>query len=391
MSRAALAAVGAIGAIGSAVVAVADSPAAGLLTAAILFGVGVPALAAGRLLERRRTRIGSLRNQLGLAVALALGQLLVGAAAFAGLMFLSLHDALLLSLLTLFCGAVAVAATRPVARGVLADVDAVRDGLDAVAGGRRDIRIVTGGHDELADLATAADRMTARLAAEEGARRRLVAAVSHDLRTPITSLRLLADGLREDVIPPEEREATLLRMGVHLRALSGLIDDLFELSRLEAGDVSWALQQVRLSELVDEAIDAMRAEAAAKGIEVRSRVPDDLSPVSAEPERLQRVLFNLIQNAIRHTPADGSVTVLAEPGSEGLEVEVADTGPGIAAAEHEHVFEPFFQGGDRAARTDGGAGLGLAISRAIVEAHGGRIWLESAARGTRVRFSLRYG
>jgi signal transduction histidine kinase len=144
------------------------------------------------------------------------------------------------------------------------------------------------------------------------------------------------------------------------------------------------MQQVRLPLLVDETIDAMRPAAAAKGVAVHARVADDLAPVDADPERLQRVLFNLIQNAIRHTPADGSVTVFAEPFADRLEVEVADTGPGIAPDVRDRVFEPFQRGDGRG---DGGAGLGLAISRAIVEAHGGRIWLEPGA-GTRVRFSL---
>jgi signal transduction histidine kinase len=101
------------------------------------------------------------------------------------------------------------------------------------------------------------------------------------------------------------------------------------------------------------------------------------------------VLFNLIQNAIRHTPADGSVTVRAASAGSSVEIEVADTGAGIPAPDLERVFDPFFRGGTEAARTRNGAGLGLAISRAIVEAHGGRIWVEDAARGARVRFSLR--
>ena len=100
------------------------------------------------------------------------------------------------------------------------------------------------------------------------------------------------------------------------------------------------------------------------------------------------MLFNLIQNAIRHTPADGSVVVRAAPAGDAVEIEVADTGSGIAAAERDRVFEPFYRGGTDAARTSDGAGLGLAISRAIVEAHGGRIWLADAGAGTAVRFSL---
>ena len=375
------------------VVAGADSPANGLLTVGILLATALPALAAAWLLAAQRARLGSLRHQLRLTMGVALAQLLVVSLAFAGLMFLSPHDALLLTVVAVFSGVVAVAATSPVSRSVLGDVRAIREGLDAVGRGEREVRIRGEGRDELAALAEAANRMAERLAAEEDARRALLAAISHDLRTPITSLRLLTDGLREEVIPAAERRLSLERMDRHLRILGTLIDDLFELARLEAGDADWTLQRVGLPMLVEEVVDAVRPEAEVKRIEVMSRVPEDLTPVAADPERLQRVLFNLLQNAIRHTPAGGRVTVLADPAPGELEVEVADTGPGIPAGARERVFEPFFRGLEAGARTSaGGAGLGLAIARAIVEAHGGRIWLEPepAPGGTRVRFSLRY-
>ena len=117
-------------------------------------------------------------------------------------------------------------------------------------------------------------------------------------------------------------------------------------------------------------------------------MPEAARAARANPEKIQRVLFNLIQNAIRHTPADGSVVVRAEPAADGIEVEVADDGDGIAPEERERVFTAFYRGGAESARTGAGAGLGLAVSRAIVEAHGGRIWLAETPVGTRVRFSL---
>jgi signal transduction histidine kinase len=136
-------------------------------------------------------------------------------------------------------------------------------------------------------------------------------------------------------------------------------------------------------------IDAARLERRVLGHRQRREPRRATRAARANPEQIQRVLFNLIQNAIRHTPADGSVVVRAEPGAGGaLEVEVADSGEGIAREDRAHVFEAFFQGGARAARSDGSAGLGLAISRAIVEAHGGRMWLADADEGTRVRFTL---
>ena len=179
--------------------------------------------------------------------------------------------------------------------------------------------------------------MIERLSAEEAARdqsdaarRDLVAAVSHDLRTPITSLRLLADAVQDEIVDSDTRRAYLKRMNTHIDALSALIDDLFELSRLEAGDIGWSLEQVPLGELVGETVEAMRAQAEAKGVAVHAEVPSALAPARANPEKLQRVLFNLIQNAIRHTPADGSVVVRAEPVAGRIEVEVADDGEGIA-------------------------------------------------------------
>jgi signal transduction histidine kinase len=175
-------------------------------------------------------------------------------------------------------------------------------------------------------------------------------------------------------------------MGLHVRSLSAMVDDLFELTRLEAGDIQWSMRHIQLDELVRETVDAMRTQAEAKGVAVEMRVPGNLAPAKANPEKLQRVLFNLIQNAIRHTPADGSVTVTAESNGRAIEVEVSDTGAGIPPVDRKRVFEPFFRG-DSSRRREG-SGLGLSICRAIVEVHGGRIWLDDSSSGTRVRFTL---
>jgi signal transduction histidine kinase len=321
---------------------------------------------------------------------------LIALAVVGSLMVVSVPNAELLAAIVVAAGLVAIIAARIVAGGMLRDVQSIRDGLMAVGRGRREVRIETSAHDELAELASAANVMIAQLREEEAARdqsdaarRDLIAAVSHDLRTPITSLRLLAEAIGDDIVEdPETRRGYLRRMSTHIDALGVLIDDLFELSRLEAGDISWTIEQVPLQELVGETVEAMRVQAEAKGVAVLAEVPDTLCPAQANPEKLQRVLFNLIQNAIRHTPADGSVVVRAEPVAAGIEFEIADTGDGIRPEEREHVFTAFYRGGTEAARTTPGAGLGLAVSRAIVEAHGGRIWLADAAIGTRVRFSL---
>ena len=335
-----------------------------------------------------RIAAGSLPRQFALAVAIVVAPVLVALVVVALLMVISGHAAVLVAVIVAVAGALAVLAAKLLARAILRDVDAIRDGLDAVGRGEREVKIETGAHDELSDLAAAANAMIVRLEAEETARRNLVAAVSHDLRTPMTSLRLLAEAVQDEIVDGETRRNYLERMRIHIDALGALIDDLFELSRLEAGDIRWSLERVRLDDLVTETVEAMRLAAETKGVAVVAEVPATLAPARGNPEKLQRVLFNLIQNAIRHTPADGSVVVRAEPGPGGIEIEVADTGAGIAAHERERVFTAFYRGGADAARTSSGAGLGLAVSRAIVEAHGGRIWLAEAPMGTRVRFSL---
>jgi signal transduction histidine kinase len=404
MSRAALARGGAL-ALGSALLVAAVVLAAydlhgAAITFALLAPLGIATVAATWALLAHRKQLGGLRRQALLVAALAFGPLAIALALFVELMFVSAHDALLTGAVGAYSALLGLWAGRLLSHHVIDDVDTLRAGLAAVGAGERAPVLALGGDDELAQVARAVEAMVAQLAAAEqhredaeAARRSLIAAVSHDLRTPVTALRLLAEAVDDEIGDPETRREYVRRLGVHVRALGALIDDLFELTRIEAGEVAWTMRQVQIDELVEETVAAMAPAARAGGISVRAEIDPALVPAHVNPERIQRVLFNLIQNAIRHTPADGSVTVRAARAGSGVEIEVADTGAGIPAAERERVFEPFAQGADRASRTDGSAGLGLAISRAIVEAHGGRIWVvdderDDFERGARVRFSL---
>ena len=363
-----------------------------LVTAALVAGVSTAGVALAHLLAGRGSA-RSLRSRFAAVVAIAVSVILAAVLAAAELMFVSNHDALTISAIVAAAALVALRAAQVAASRLVAEVTSIRDVLRAVGTGERDRRASAGAASELAELAAEANTMIERLAEEErrrdaadSARRNLVASVSHDLRTPMTSLRLMADAIEDGLADPETVARYLQTMRTHVHALGTLVDDLFELSRLEAGDLEWSMRQVELGDLVEEAVAAMRVEAQARGVAVEARLPALPRPARGDPERLQRVLFNLIRNAIHHTPPDGSVTVRARAAGEWVEVEVADTGAGIAAGERAQMFEPFVRG--EASRTAGGAGLGLAISRAIIEAHGGRIWLADSDTGTRVRFVI---
>ena len=355
----------------------------------ILAPIGAVTTLLADLIATHRTWIRGLRRQLGALAVLTAAQLAIAVALFAELMFVSNHDAFFMAIAAGYTGLIALSAARLVARRDLADLDAVRRALVEVGEGSREVKIAVSGRHELAALAVEVEAMAAKLGAEERARRELVAAVSHDLRTPITTLRLISEGLEDGIFEPEHLREQLKVISTHVRALGVLIDDLFELSRLETGDVRWSMEQVRLDELVQETVEAMRPQAAVGGVAVRAELDDRLLPARGNPEQLQRVLFNLIQNAIRHTPADGSVVVRGQPvAGSAVEIEVADSGEGIDPALGGRIFEPFVQGPSRMAGQNGSAGLGLAIARAIVDAHGGRIWLADSGPGTRIRFSL---
>jgi len=359
---------------------------AAVTTFEILAPLGCATVLVAHALAHGRERVGSLRRQFAVVSMVAVVQLVAAVALFVDQMFVSGHDAFFAVLAAVYATALTAWAVRLLGRRALDDVDAVRATLAGVGEGRREVRTGVRGRDEIARLAADVDAMVARLEAEEGARRSLIAAVSHDLRTPITALRLLADAIDDEVVDAGTGREYAARIGTHVRALGALIDDLFELTRLESGDLTWTMERVRVDALLHETIEAMRPAAEAEEVTVTAELDASMAAARANPEKLQRVLFNLIQNAIRHTPPDGSVTVRAESVGGGIEIEVADTGSGIDGEHGTRVFEPFYRADG--ARSDGGAGLGLAVSRAIVEAHGGTIWLEDAPVGARVRFRL---
>jgi signal transduction histidine kinase len=370
----------------------ADLPAVALLLAVAGGGSGLLAL----ILIRPAVlgRLGGVRAQLigaGLVCnLLLLGMMLAGARA----MFISGHDlALLLTMLT-FAAALSVGFGLLYAMPLSRRIGRVRAGTQRIAGGELGSEVRVEGHDEVAGLADDFNRMARALeAAAEGeremekARRDLVAAVSHDLRTPLAATRALIEALADGVAnDPQTERRYLSSASRELEHLSRLVDDLFELARIDAGVLDLTLEEASLHDMVSDTISSFQPQAEQKGVRLVGEISGDVDPVLANPPRLQRVLHNLVSNALRHTPADGTVTLRAAPEGDVARVEVSDTGEGIAAEDLSRVFERSFrpEEGDTP-----GAGLGLAIARGLVEAHGGTMDVDSEpGRGSCFRFTL---
>jgi len=212
----------------------------------------------------------------------------------------------------------------------------------------------------------------------------LLVELSHDLRTPLASVRLLVGALRDGVAEPGRRAQYLARIEEQVSRVTELVDELHSVARERVP--GWRTEWISPQDLIEAAAGAMRIQAEASGVILEIDAPPCLPTVHANRLQLHRALVNLLENSIRHARDGGKVAVHAQRTFGGVEIEVEDDGEGIPAEERAHVFTAFY-GADRrgsAARS----GLGLAIAREIVEAHGGRIWLAESTSGTRVRLSL---
>jgi signal transduction histidine kinase len=380
-------------------------PSSDLTAVAVLLGVAGGGSGLVALILIRPSvlgRLGGVRAQLvgaGLIGSLLLlGMMLAGARA----MFISGHDlALLLTMLT-FAAALSVGFGLLYAMPLSSRIGRVRAGTERIAGGQLGSEVRVEGHDEVAGLADDFNRMARALqrAAEreremEQARRDLVAAVSHDLRTPLASTRALVEALADGIAAdPQTERRYLSSASRELEHLSRLVDDLFELARIDAGLLQLTLEEASLHDMISDTISSFQPQAEQKGVRLEGEISGDVDPVLANPPRLQRVLHNLVSNALRHTPPDGAVTLRAIREGDGACVEVSDTGEGIAADDLPHVFERSFRGEQSRARSERddapSTGLGLAIARGLVEAHGGTMDVESdPGRGSRFYFTLR--
>jgi signal transduction histidine kinase len=269
----------------------------------------------------------------------------------------------------------AVFAALGLARSITASLRRVGAASHALAAGELSARAPGGGAREIAELAASFNAMAAGLEQLFDARRELVAWASHDLRAPIASLQAMLEAIEDGLAPAEDYLPTLREQ---VRTLSVLVDDLFELARIDAGVLTLELRRTPVAPLVASALRVLRPEAEARGIALSAEV-DERMEARLAPEKIERVLCNLVTNALRHTPSDGSIAVRVERRESNLLLSVEDSGEGLPAEAPARMFERFWRA-DRA-RSGSGAGLGLAIARGLVEAHGGRIWAENRPQG----------
>jgi signal transduction histidine kinase len=316
----------------------------------------------------------------------------------ARLMFASQHDLTLATILLLFAGGIAMSLGYFLSTALTDNIVALNQAAQEIAQGHLSVRVPVTGRDEMADLARTFNNMAAQLEAAarkqrelDILRRDLVAWIGHDLRTPLASIRVILEALADGVVDdPAAVERYLQTAQHHIRSLSLLIDDLFDMAQLDAGGLPLERHPNSLSDLISDTLESFSALAARQGTKLEGSVAPDVDPVFMDAQKIGRVLTNLVSNAMRHTPAGGRVEVRALPtGEGGARVEVRDTGEGISPQDLPHIFEQFYRGEKSRSRDTGGSGLGLAIAKGIVEAHGGRISVESVpGEGAHFLFTL---
>lgn len=345
------------------------------------------AVAAPRLLSK-----ASASTRMVAAAVVAIVVALANLAALALNMVVEGHDAKALLILLVYALGAGLTVALALARASAPALARVGRTVEALGEGELSARVgALDAGPEMDSLARTLDDMAERLErirerehAVETMRKDLITAVSHDLRTPLASLRAMVEAVYDGVVADP---SSLRRYAVEMRnsvgQLSAMVDDLFELSQIEAGAIEVERRRVRLDEIVRLVVTAVEPHAANKGLALRT----DLGGAADAPcsPRMTRVFQNLLMNAVRHTPADGSVSVLAKRAGNRIEVAVEDSGDGLADADLERIFEPFYRGDP--ARSGPGAGLGLALAKRIVEGVGGRISAETKAEGG-ARFSV---
>ena len=372
----------------------------GWLVAYLLGGVVITVVLTEALI-RNRTLFGGLRLRPRLVVAFVFATVLglLNTFALSAFMFVNTgHDLPMLFAIVVFTGGVSLYVAYRVAERVSGALEMLAEGVERVSGGQLSARVPDGNNDEVGNVSRSFNEMAERLENAqsrqvqlEDERKQFTAALSHDLRTPLSSARVMLEAVRDGIVDgSEERDEYVTRTLREINNLSDLVDDLFELSLIDVGALRLEMKPTPLQELVLESVEGMTAAAKKKGLDLNVQMDEGLGEVVVDGVRVRRALMNLVQNAIRHTPADGSVTVSASDTGDEVKVEVRDTGEGIAEEDLSNIWTRSFRADPSRTRDIDGlqqTGLGLSITRAIIELHGG--WVSaSSIRGHGSEFAF---
>lgn len=351
------------------------------LTGAISIGFTFLAYQSGWL-----EHIPSLR--LALIAAYVLAGLLIFLNVFvtARLMFASEHDLMLAAVLLVFATTVAGLAGFFLAESLVTRISEVDHAAQKLARGDLSARVSESGSDEMAGLSRAFNQMAEELQSSrqkqeelDGMRRDLIAWVSHDLRTPLTSIRAILEALGDGVVEePEAVQRYLKNAQGEIRSLSNLIDDLFEMAQMDAGGLNLDIQQNLLGDLISDILESFTELARRNSINLTGSIDPGVDPVRFDNQRLSRAVSNLVGNALRHTQPGGRISISACRNGSDVVISVDDSGEGIAPGDIQYVFDRFYRSEKSRSRQTGGAGLGLAITKGIIEAHRGSIVVESS-------------
>lgn len=315
----------------------------------------------------------------------------------ARLMFASKHDLLLATVLLLFAGGIAMSVGYFLSVALTDRIVTLNQAAREIAQGRLDVRVPVTGNDEMASLAHTFNDMMAQLEAADqkqreldSLRRNLIAWAGHDLRTPLASIRAIVEALADGIVEDSETVDRYLHTAQReISSLSLLLDDLFELAQLEAGGLRLELGPNSISDLISDTMESFSELAVRQAVTLEGSAEQGVDPVLMDAQQIGRVISNLLDNALRHSLSGGTVRVEALKTPTGAQVRIIDTGEGIEAEDLPHIFERFYRGEKSRNRTTGGAGLGLAIAKGIVEAHGGHIGVNSTpGEGTCFFFTL---
>jgi two-component system OmpR family sensor kinase/two-component system sensor histidine kinase BaeS len=256
----------------------------------------------------------------------------------------------------------------------------------AIAAGNLQQRVKIHSRDEFGELGQTFNHMAENLASAETLRRHMVADVAHELRTPLAAIQATLEGMQDGVLPLDEEQVSALYSETIL--LNRLVGDLKLLSLAEAGQLNLERMETDPGALIQQLVERMKPQADPKKIHLETQLQAGLPEVWIDSDRIAQVLNNLVGNALRYTPPEGTITVRAAAAEDGVQISVSDSGPGISAEDLPYIFDRFYRADKSRTRASGGSGLGLAIVRQLVEAHGGRIWADSSSAGSTFHFTL---